>query len=170
MTRQEQEQAINRTGVTYERDWDNDGYLRIENDKTIGRYKALKKEKQDVDLRKYNVFVAFNQETFDREMKRIKPLLEDGEKLVRIGGGVYGTREGYRRLTEYYDSVQEKIRQECDPWEIYLYEWNNFECCIAWDGDEDAIKEICRIWGDEVARSIPRLIQMYTIDEIKERQ
>ena len=59
-----------------------------------------------------------------------------------------------------------KIRSECNPQEVYVYEYNNHECCIDWDGDLNAIRIIATVWGEDVARTIKRKNACYPIDSI----
>lgn len=47
--------------------------------------------------------------------------------------------------------------KECDPQEVYFYEYNNHECMIAWDGDKEAYDLIVGYWGEEVAKTIKRI-------------
>ena len=144
-------------------DWDNDGVLSYRNAKTLKRYHELKDAQANVDTKKYDVFFAFSNEQFEEGLKSIRPLAE-GEKLVRIGGGGFATKDGAKRLFEFYESIDAKIKAECDPQEVYVYEYNNHECCIAWDGDLEAIKIIISIWGADVARNIKRFSASKSID------
>lgn len=145
--------------------WDNDGVLEYKNAKTLKRYRELRDEQSHVDVKKFDVFFAFSNEQFAEGLKSIRPLA-DGEKLVRIGGGGFGTKDGAKRLFEFYESIDAKIKAECDPQEVYVYEYNNHECCIAWDGDLDAIKIIIDIWGADVARNIKRYNASMSVDNI----
>lgn len=152
--------------LRYYRDWDNcEGGICMLNPQTINRYHELKAEQSKVNVHKYDVFFAFSNTKFAEELKRIRPLKE-GEKLVRIGGGGYGTRDGVKRLFEFYESIDAKIKEECDPQEIYFYEYNNHESMFAWDGDLEVIKIIIGIWGADVARSIKRYNASMSVDNI----
>ena len=145
--------------------WDNDGVLEYKNAKTLKRYRELRDEQSHVDVKKFDVFFAFSNEQFAEGLKSIRPLA-DGEKLVRIGGGGFGTKDGAKRLFEFYESIDEKIKSECDPQEVYVYEYNNHECCISWGGDTDVIKLILALWGEDVARSIKRCNAAMTIENL----
>ena len=46
----------------------------------LGRYKALCNERDSVDVKKYDCFFAFGNESFARGMKGIR--LNDGEKIT----------------------------------------------------------------------------------------
>jgi hypothetical protein len=43
-----------------------------------------------------------------------------------------------KRFFKFYDDSRAAIPKECDPQEVYFYEYNNHECMIAWDGDKEA--------------------------------
>lgn len=125
------------------------------NDKTLKRYRELTDEQSNVDTKKFDVFFAFSNEQFEKGLKGIRPLAE-GEKLVSIGGGGFATKDGAKRLFEFYESIDAKIKAECDPQEVYFYEYNNHESQISWNGDLEAIKIILSLFGEEAARKIKR--------------
>lgn len=56
-----------------------------------------------------------------------------------------------------YDERAKQIPKECDPQEVYFYEWNNHETMYSWDGDYEAIKIILEYFGMEAAMSITRI-------------
>lgn len=145
--------------------WDNEGMLDYKNDRTLNRYRELCKEQYSVDVSKYDCFFAFSNEQFVQGLKSIRPLKE-GEKLISIGAGGYGTKDGVKRLFEFYDEIKERIRNECDPQEVYVYEYNNHESCISHDGDLEAIRLVAGIWGNEIAREINRKSAFYSVDDL----
>lgn len=128
----------------------------MHNAKTIKRYKELEEEKYTTDCYRYDCFFAFSNQQFAEGLKKIRPLKE-GEKLVCDGAGMYGTRDGIDKFFAAYDEIDKRIKQECDPQEVYFYEFNNNESMISWDGDAEPMKIITRIWGKEVADNIVRL-------------
>ena len=145
--------------------WDNDGVLEYRNAKTLKRYLELKDEQSNVDMKQFDVFFAFSNEQFAEGLKSIRPLAE-GEKLVRVGAGGFGTKDGAKRLFEFYDGIDAKIKAECDPQEVYVYEYNNHECCISWDGDLEAIRLVISIFGEDAARKINRYNATMTVDNL----
>lgn len=153
---------------TFTQDWENDGLLVWSNAKTLDKYISIKEERREVDFTKFDCFCTFKEEEFYKERQRLidKGKLKDGEKLVQLIGGVYGTRDGAKRLAEYYKSKREQIAKECDPQEVYCYEFNNYESCIAYDGDKEAITLIIDYWGKEIAEGIKRKRALYSIEEI----
>lgn len=133
--------------------------------KTLNRYKELCKERYEVDVKKFDCFFAFDKKQFATGLKSIRPLNE-GEKILSMGCGGYGTKDGIERLFKYYDGINERIKVECDPQEVYVYEYNNHESFISWDGDLEAIRLIYLIWGEEVARTINRKSVYYPIEHL----
>ena len=149
----------------YQQDWDNDGMISYRHAKTLKRYRELCKQRSEVDVTKYDCFFAFSDQQFHEGLKSIRPLKE-GEKLVRLGAGGYGTEDGRERLYKFYDAMTALIKAECDPQEVYVYEYNNHESCIAWDGDLEAIRLVYSIWGEEAARKIDRKSAYYPIENL----
>lgn len=145
-------------------EWENDGVLRWKGDTTLRKYRKLCEERNHIDLKKYQCFFAFSERQFEEGLKALS--LPEGTKLVRSGYGLIGTREGMDRLYAEYARIRKRIVDECDPQEVYLYEYNNHECCIDWDGDENAIRYIIDYWGADVARHIKRWSAMKKVDEI----
>lgn len=62
--------------------------------------------------------------------------------------------------------MEARIKNECDPQEVYCYEYNNHECCIAFDGDIEAIRLVAGIWGVETAKTIKRRSAFYGVEEL----
>lgn len=147
-------------------DWDNDGTLSCQNVKTIKHYKELKEERSSCDLSKFDMFCAFSKQQFEENRKHIRPLNE-GEKYVSFGAGVFGTKDGIEKYLAFSESINKRIAEECDPQEVYCYEFNNYECCIAYDGDADAIRLVADYWGWDKAREIKRWCSFYSIDCLK---
>lgn len=149
----------------FNEDIENDYLMTWKNARTLGRYKALCKERDSVDVKKYDCFFAFGNESFARGMKGIRPL-NDGEKIYSFGVGGYGTKDGIERLFKFYEDMEARIKNECDPQEVYCYEYNNNECCIAFDGDIEAIRLVAGIWGVETAKTIKRRSALYRVEEL----
>ena len=154
--------------ITVIQDWDNDGYLSYTGAETLTKYQELNKQISNAPWDKLGVFAAFSQQKFDEGYRRLIETgkLKEGEKIVRLGSGVYGSKESAEKLEAFYDNIYERIKNECDPQEVYFYEYNNFECCIAYDGDEDAIRKVIDIFGIEAARKVKRFNAYKLLDEI----
>ena len=144
--------------LRYYRDWGNyDGGVVMLNAQTIDRYKAIKNEHPDAD--KCGVFFAFSREQFAEGYKRLVELghIKDGDKICQDKDtGAFGTEAGLAAFFKFYDDSRAAIPKECDPQEVYFYEYNNHECMIAWDGDKDAYDLIVGYWSEEIAKTIKR--------------
>lgn len=145
--------------LRYYRDWANfDGGVVMLNAQTIDRYKELKNQHPNAD--ECGVFFAFSNKQFIEGYKHLVELghIKEGDKIIQSNlGGLFGTREGIDKFIGFYDESNKLIPQECDPQEVYFYEYNNHESMIAWDGDKDAFQLIVQYFGDEVANTIHRL-------------
>ena len=156
---------VTKTNVKITPDWDSDGFLIITNASTLKRYEELEDSKQSIRFEDFNMFCAFTDEQFNLGLRSIRSL-NDGEKIRSLGAGVFGTKDGIDRFFKAQRKTDDIIAEECNPQEVYYYEYNNYESCINFDGDLDAIRKVASIWGWEVARTINRLSTCYTIDEI----
>lgn len=152
-----------------ERDWECDGALRIKNATTIKHYQELRDGMSKFDVYANNIFFAFSDKQFEEGKK--KAHITDDMKIYSYGAGMFGTHEGFKKYLAACEECDRRIKEECDPQEIYVYEYNNHECMIDWDGDENAIIIIIDTWGADVAKSIKRYSVQRSIDEIiKERE
>lgn len=149
-------------GVNYFLDWDNEGHIVIDNPKTIKLYHHLKYEAQPPAG---DYFWAFSVEQLKRSIK--DKHLED--KKLYGKDSLFGTKEALDALNAYYEDIAERIKNECNPQEVYLYECNNHEYMYNYDGDEEAILLVVKYWGEDVARTIRRVRPVYSIEEIVER-
>lgn len=147
-------------------DWDNDGMLVISNAKTIKHYIELKKELDECDIHKFDMFFAYNNKQFDEGLNSIRPLAE-GESIYEFGQGAYGTKDGIDKYVAFCKNVKKRIAEECDPQEVYCYEFNNYESFIAYDGDANVIRLIAEYWGWDIAAKIRRYSKFYDIEDLK---
>lgn len=146
-------------------DWEREGALVVKPCTTIARYKQLKEEPQNKEYK--GVFWAFDQKQFDDGCERVKHLLAEGEKIIRFGGGGYGVKKYVDAMFDEYKKARERIAQECDPQEVYCYEYNNHECMYSiGEGDMPAIEYIINTFGEDVARKIERHSAYHSIDTI----
>ena len=153
--------------LQYYRDWDRyEGGIVMVNPQTVKRYREIQDEHPDAD--KCGVFFAFSNEQFGEGYRRLVDLghIKDGDKVLRGPAGAFGTKAGFDKFFGFYDEREKKVKDECDPQEVYFYEYNNHECMIAWDGDLEAIKIIIDIWGAGVARNIKRYNASMSVDNI----
>ena len=71
-----------------------------------------------------NCFFAFSTEQFNEGIEKYNLT---GQKIYRGFGGLYGTKEGIEELMSFYDNLNNRIAKECDPQEVYDYEFGNHE-------------------------------------------
>ena len=139
------------------RDWDCEGALHMKGAKTIKRYQQLNDEQ--LDSEKYGIFWAFSNSQYEEGKARMKELgfYKDGQTIYDFGMGGFGTsKELIDKFFNFYKERDKRIAKECDPQEVYIYEYNNHECMLDWDGDEPAYKKVVSIFGKEVAKGITR--------------
>lgn len=150
----------------FENNWDSESPISYKNARTLKRYMELCNQRYEVDMKKFDCFFAFSNEQFAKGLASIRPLGE-GEKLVCIGGGCYGTKDGADRLFKFYDEVNAKIKNECDPQEVYCYEYNNHESFYSFEGDLEAMKLVISIFGREAAQQVKRKSALYDFEKIQ---
>ena len=86
------------------------------------------------------IFYAFSEEQFVKGMKECG--YDENTKLLRDGMGGYGTREAFEERHEFFNVVEEEIRQNCKPDEVFEFEYWNHEC--GYTGDHSEALEITR--------------------------
>ena len=112
---------------------------------------------QQLELRE--CFFSFSEQQFAAGVKKANI---EGKKLFSGGGGLYGTEEGLNELTLFLDKISEQIAKECDPQEVYRYEFNNHECSYTCD-DTEAIQIVIGYFGSERAKQVKRRFANYEI-------
>lgn len=110
-------------------------------------------------------FFAFSNEQFEIGVKE-KGL--EGLKIYSAGkvfSGLYGTSEGIENFLNFYVELEKRISAECDPQEVYDYEFGNHECGYV-GNDEEAIKLVISYFGAERAKTVKRMCAWVNIDEV----
>ena len=100
----------------------------------------------------FQCFFAFSNSQF--EEGKIKAGITD-QKILSGGAGLYGTKEGIKKLFADYDAIDKEIAENCDPQDVYNYEFDNHECSYTND-DEQPINIVVRIFGKERAKEVKR--------------
>ena len=159
------------TKATVRQDWDNDGFLVISNAETLQRYLELKEINRNAPMDEFGIFFAFNKQQFEEGYNKLvkNGKIEYGDKVVRGVGGAFGTEGAFDKLIEFYDRQDDAVKRECDPQEVYWYEYNNYECCISYEGDERAMLLVIDLFGAEACKSIKRFRAFYSLDQLTGR-
>lgn len=149
---------------TFRQDCDRDGALVYSGAKTIERYMELAREEPATDG--LPAFFAYSNAQFKEGAEALRREYGEDAVIKRWGAGLFGTEEGIRDFFRLYDERDRRIAEECDPQEVYCYEFNNHESFLDWDGDTNAIRKVIGIFGVEAARRVRRFCEAYTIDEL----
>lgn len=127
---------------------DSEGMLTWKHAKTLDRYHELKDKQRNFS--DPCMFYAFSNEQYEQGEKIAKQHMQPGEEILRGRYGMFATQAAYNRWVKHVTECDQRIKAECDPQEVYCYEYNNYECCISWEGDEEAIKVVRAIFGEDV--------------------
>lgn len=122
-------------------------------------YRELKDEQAPMT----ECFFAFSNSQFEEGVKKAGI---EGKKILRGPAGLYGTHEGITQFVGFYDRLTDRIGQECNPQEVYDYEFGNHECDYTGD-DEEAIKIVVSYFGDDRAKEIKRRYALTSIENLK---
>ena len=164
----EQTTTISKQGGAYiTRDWDNDGFICIHNAKTLDTYEKMM-YRTEPTIEDYGVFFAFNNQQFEEGYARLVKdgFIKEGDKVTRGHYGMFGVFSEMLRYIDWYKEKDKIVAEQCDPQEVYWFEWQNHECNIDWDGDRPAMEKVINIFGIERAKKIKRVRPLYDIDEI----
>jgi len=131
------------------------------NPKTIKLYEQLcdVNKKSVIDFDDCGLFWAFDDKQFDEGLAKIKErglFVEGEDKLVAIDGGGYLPKKLVPKLKDMLANSR-KTKTECNPQEVYFYEYNNRECMYDWHGEQSAYDEVVYIFGIEIAKTIKRI-------------
>ncbi|MEA5459109.1 hypothetical protein VB796_08680 [Arcicella sp. LKC2W] len=111
-------------------------------------YKELKNQHPELK----ECFYAFSNQQFAEGVKE-KNL--EGKKILKAMYGLFGTKEGLDEMQAHYENVQNKIREQCTPQEIYNYEFVNHECEYTGD-DTEALEIVENYFGKESLNTLNR--------------
>lgn len=100
----------------------------------------------------FECFFAFGNDQFIEGKK--KAGIED-RKIFDGGHGLYGTKEGINKLFDHYDNVNKEVAEQCNPQDVYDYEFDNHECSYT-NTDDEAIAIVISIFGKEKAKTVKR--------------
>lgn len=105
------------------------------------------------------MFFAFSDQQFEEGYHRLadRRFISKGDKISQRKNGAYGTQNSLKAFFDFYATRDKKIKAECDPQEVYFFEYNNCECMYACGGDKEAYDIIVELWGEETAKTITRI-------------
>ena len=134
-----------------------DGFIIMQNTQTVKRYHQLRWEEQP-DLDQMGVFFAFSPEQFENGVERLtkRGFIKSKGEIRRGPANSLGTPQSLSKMMKWYAAQDKKILQECDPQEVYFYEFNNHETPYGWDGDIEVMRIIASIWGYDTAIKLKR--------------
>jgi hypothetical protein len=109
-------------------------------------------------------FFAFSTQQFEEGIAKHNL---QGQKIYRGMSGLYGTESGIKELLNFYSDVNDRIAKECNPQEVYDYEFDNHECSITCD-DTDAMMIIVSTFTEEQVKNVKRKngYLNYSIEEL----
>jgi hypothetical protein len=109
-------------------------------------------------------FFAFSTQQFEEGIAKHNL---GGQKIYRGMSGLYGTESGIKELLNFYSDVNDRIAKECNPQEVYDYEFDNHECSITCD-DTDAMMIIVSTFTEEQVKNVKRKngYLNYSIEEL----
>lgn len=100
-----------------------------------------------------NVFFAFSEQQYKEGMQ--KKNIPPDAKILAAPMNMYGTQDGIDNFFKFIDDVSEQISKECEPQDVYDYEYVNHECSIVYD-DHEAIEIVVNYFGADRARQVKR--------------
>lgn len=136
---------------------------------TLKKYLEYKEKLRNYCSNKTGFFWAFSEQDLIEGQKKIHELgwFNKGEKLCRIQGGGFATKRAIDKFKEFSDEISNKIKNECNPQEIYECEYNNYESDYAADGDLNALLIVADYFGKEKLSEIKRgYASYYSIEDI----
>ncbi len=89
------------------------------------------------------IFFAFSQDRFEEE----KAKLPKGAKVYRGPAGMFGTDKGFKDFEQALQDHNKKVASECEPLDVYIYEFYNHECGYTGD-DSEAVEIVKNYWPD----------------------
>ena len=116
---------------------------------TTKRYREITDEQAPLN----KCFFAFSKSQFENGKREAG--IGEYEKIYQDNYGLYGTKDGLEAVYAFYEERSKRIAEECNPQDVYDYEWNNHECMITYD-DEEAIQIVIDLFGEETAKTVKR--------------
>jgi hypothetical protein len=108
-------------------------------------------------------FFAFSNSQYAEGIKEHKL---EGKKIFKADGGLFGTHEGIKALYDYYDKQHDEISKNCEPQDVYDYEFANHECGYL-GNDAEAITLALSYFTLEQVKNIKRKYGYLKLEDIK---
>lgn len=117
---------------------------------TLHRYLAIEDERRRLDCYKFSCFYAFSPEQYKENKERAGLSSVPDSQIYKAGGGLFGTHDGITNYFAAFAAFDERVKQECEPQIVYLYECVNCGACEDIDNEKEAFQIVKRIYGDGV--------------------
>lgn len=95
-------------------------------------------------------FFAFSKSQLEEGTSK----LPEGVKLLSAGHGLFGTDAGIKQFMQELADVRQRIINNCDPQDVYNYEFSNHECGYT-GSDEDALNIVNDYFPGAVVKRFP---------------
>jgi hypothetical protein len=116
-------------------------------------YKGIYDKHPSAD--EYGVFFAYSDKQLSEGLSKFGYEKSDIVRVDAQGLGLYGPREKCLAFLGEYEKRAERVKKECNPQDIYDYEFDNHEC--GYTGDDMEVMELIEdIFGLDAARSVKR--------------
>lgn len=96
-------------------------------------------------------FFAFGNAQFQEGKAKSIP---EGEKVLSANHGLYGTDAGIKLFMQELAELNQRIVENCDPQDVYNYEFGNHECGYTGD-DSEALDIVKGFFPDAVVNRFP---------------
>ena len=110
-------------------------------------YEEYKNKRQE-EFNYLPIFYAFSNEQFEAAMNERGLTLKDTDKIFKLGdtGGFYLKKDAeiIRAYFSKQDELSELMKDKTFATEAFLYEMNNHEYAINWQGDYDVCSCFCK--------------------------
>ena len=112
----------------------------------MAHYKELKDLRQQ-EFNNLPIFYAFGREQFKQAMEERGLTENDTDKIYSLPGGGFYLRTDAQKIRDFFvnpDPVLEHMKDPVFAEEAFLYEMENHEYGINWQGDWD----VCSVFGE----------------------
>lgn len=96
-------------------------------------------------------FFAFSNQQFEEGKAKAIP---EGEKVLSANHGLYGTDRGIKAFMDELTGLRQRIIDNCDPQDVYNYEFGNHECGYTGD-DTEALDIVKDYFPEAVVKRFP---------------